>query len=114
MTPLRALAIVGGLVLAWAFAMRRLRLQLVGMAHPMAMGVSRGASTGDGDVVTGGALEELRIDGRHPQLPISGPDRAVDHDRMPGVPPASTTDYQDMVDIEGAGSFPASDPSSGW
>lgn len=39
---------------------------------------------------------------------------AVDHTRQPGVPPEHNLDYQDLLDIELAGSFPASDPPSGW
>jgi hypothetical protein len=45
---------------------------------------------------------------------VSGDGEAVDHDRQPGVPPPSNDDYDELVDIEGAESFPASDPPSGW
>ncbi|MCW2927650.1 MAG: hypothetical protein JWM86_1618 [Thermoleophilia bacterium] len=49
-----------------------------------------------------------------PDPKVSGDGEAVDHDRQPGVPPPSSDDYEDPVDIEGAESFPASDPPSGW
>ena len=45
---------------------------------------------------------------------ISGDGDAVDHNRAPGVPPPSNDDYQELLDQELAGSFPASDPPSGW
>lgn len=45
--------------------------------------------------------------------PLSGIDRAVDHTRVPGVPPSDNDDYlQDLLDFEGAQSFPASDPDA--
>lgn len=42
------------------------------------------------------------------------PDPAVDHQRPPGVPPASNDDYPDPMDQMGAASYPASDPPSTW
>jgi hypothetical protein len=42
----------------------------------------------------------------------SGPGRPVDHERTPGVPPPDVDDYDELVDKEGAESFPASDPPS--
>jgi hypothetical protein len=50
---------------------------------------------------------------QHPR-PLSGRDEPVDHEREPGVPPPATDDYDDMVDVEGAESFPASDPPSNY
>ena len=50
----------------------------------------------------------------HLREPRSGPDEAVDHERTPGVPPPTVDDYEELLDKEGAESFPASDPPSGW
>lgn len=49
-----------------------------------------------------------------PARRVSGPGQPVDHDRQPGVPPPANDDYDDKVDLDGAESFPASDPPSGW
>jgi hypothetical protein len=46
--------------------------------------------------------------------PIARVDGPVDHTREVGVPPPSVDDYDDLLDQEGAGSFPASDPSASY
>lgn len=56
--------------------------------------------------------ERARADARPREQSMSGPDRPVDHERTPGVPPPDNDDYDELVDRDGAESFPASDPPS--
>ena len=102
-----AIATVAG---ARALLAGRLRRQLTGMSHPAPNGAPGLAVSNTAD-----APGAPRADGPLTDMSLTGTDRPVDHDRVPGVPPSSALDdFDDIVDIKGAGSFPASDPPGGW
>ncbi|MEO6866647.1 MAG: hypothetical protein ABI200_01345 [Gaiellales bacterium] len=105
MKLLRLITLIAGAL--WANrALQRRGFDVVERAEDLLAGLSDETSP-----QTGPSTD--RLNGEAPATPQRSYD-AVDHKRQAGVPPEHNDDYKELLDIEGAESFPASDPPSGW